>query len=136
VQYIVATGLLKGRIAAEDYEDAAAADPRIDWLRARTQVREHRAYSADYRDPAQRASANAVQVFFADGSASPRVEVRYPLGHARRRRQALPLLRRKFTDHLALAFAPKQRARIAAASLERQRLQALAVDDWMGLLAI
>src|SRR5689334_18537877 len=35
LQYMVAVALLKGRLTAEDYEDAAAADPRIDQLRSR-----------------------------------------------------------------------------------------------------
>src|SRR5207248_8506831 len=35
LQYIVAVGLLKGCLTAADYEDEAAADPRIDWLRSR-----------------------------------------------------------------------------------------------------
>ena len=35
LQYMVAVGLLKGGLTAEDYEDAAAADPRIDRLRGR-----------------------------------------------------------------------------------------------------
>src|SRR3954454_11961264 len=40
IQYMVAVGLLKGSLTAEDYEDVAAANPRIDWLRSRTVVAE------------------------------------------------------------------------------------------------
>src|SRR5262249_21262837 len=38
LQYMVAVALLKGDLTAEDYEDAAAADPRIDRLRSRMVV--------------------------------------------------------------------------------------------------
>ncbi len=51
LQYMVAVGLLKGRLTAEDYEDAAAADPRIDRLRGRMVVKEDPRMTADYLDP-------------------------------------------------------------------------------------
>ena len=41
IQYMVAVPLIFGRLTAEDYEDAVAADPRIDALRAQMQVREN-----------------------------------------------------------------------------------------------
>jgi len=41
LQYMVAVPLLRGRLSADDYTDAGAADPRIDWLRARTRVKEN-----------------------------------------------------------------------------------------------
>src|SRR5213075_291142 len=40
LQYIVAIGLLKGTLTAEDYADDAAADPRIDALREKMVVAE------------------------------------------------------------------------------------------------
>src|SRR5258708_28673559 len=61
LQYMVAIGLLKGSLTAADYEDAAAADPRIDWLRGRMVVTEDRRMSADYLDPTRRSIGNAVQ---------------------------------------------------------------------------
>ena len=67
LQYMVAVGLLYGRLTADDYEDAAAADPRIDRLRGRMVVRRTRGSPADYLDPAKRSIANAVQVVFRGG---------------------------------------------------------------------
>jgi 2-methylcitrate dehydratase len=42
-----------------------------------------------------------VQVFFKDGSATAKVEVEYPIGHRRRRKDGIPLLVKKFQAALA-----------------------------------
>jgi len=133
VQYVVAVGLLNGSITAEDYETEAASDPRIDALRAKTEILEDPAYTRDYADPAKRASANAVQVFFADGSTTEKVAVEYPLGHARRRAEAQKLLWEKFEANLARAFADKQRKRIVATCRDRESLERLAVHEFVAL---
>ena len=56
-------------------------------------VEEDPRYTRDYLDPSKRFIANAVQVVFGDGSATDLVEVEVPLGHPRRRAEAIPLLR-------------------------------------------
>ena len=108
LQYIVAAALIHGTITADHYQDAAAADPRIDQLRARMDVVEEPRYSRDYLDPAERSIANAVQVFFRDGTATPRVEVEYPLGHRRRRNEARPLLLAKFRHNAGTRIADER----------------------------
>ncbi|MBV8677458.1 MAG: bifunctional 2-methylcitrate dehydratase/aconitate hydratase, partial [Planctomycetaceae bacterium] len=95
LQYMVAVALLKGDLTAEDYEDAAAADPRIDWLRDRMVVTEDARMSADYLDPAKRSIGNSVQVVFPGGQSTEKVTVEYPIGHRRRRAEGIPLLRAK-----------------------------------------
>src|SRR5207248_10670788 len=67
IQYMVAVPLIFGRLTAADYEDAVAADPRIDELRASMQVRENRVFTEEYYAPDKRCIGNAVQVFFRDG---------------------------------------------------------------------
>ena len=136
VQYIVAVGLLKGRIESSDYEHEAAADPRMDTLRAKTQVVEDPAYTRDYADAGKRASANAVQVFFSDGTNTDKVAVEYPLGHPRRRGEALPALKRKFEDGLALVFASTQKARILEACEDRTRMESMPIHSLMSLLQV
>src|SRR5262249_30362938 len=111
IQYVVAVGLLKGHLTAEDYEDAAAADPRIDWLRSRMVVTEDARISADYLDPGKRSIGNSVQVLFRGGQATEKVTVDYPLGHRRRRAEGVPLLLAKSEKNL--------RSRLSAAALER-----------------
>ncbi len=88
LQYIVAIGLLHGTLTALHYEDKAAADPRIEELRKKMEVVENRRFSKEYLDPEKRSIANAITLFFKDGTKSKRVEVAYPLGHRRRREEA------------------------------------------------
>ena len=106
LQYMVAVALLHGELRSEHYRDAAAADPRIERLRRLTTVREEPRFTRDYLDPARRAIGNRVQVRFKDGSATPPVEVAYPLGHPRRRAEAMPLLRAKFAAGVGARFTP------------------------------
>ena len=96
LQYMVAIPLILGRLTTDDYEDEVAAVPRIDSLRNAMEVTENTQFSRDYLDPDKRAIANAIQIFFKDGSATERVEVAYPIGHPRRRADGIPLLRQKF----------------------------------------
>jgi 2-methylcitrate dehydratase len=135
LQYMAAIGLIFGGLVARDYEDAVAADPRIDALRAKMVVREERRYTRDYRDPAKRSNANAVRVHFADGTHTARVEVEYSLGHRARRREGTPLLMKKFETSVNRAFAAKQRRAVLEVCTDRARLKAMPVNEFMDLLA-
>ena len=136
IQYMVAVPLIFGRLTAADYEDDIAADPRIDALRARMQCVEDARFSADYLDPKKRSIANAVQVFFADGSRTDEVAVEYPIGHRRRRAEAIPLLLDKFRANLARRFPGKQQQRILDAALDAEKLRKMAVNDFVDLFVI
>lgn len=129
LQYMVAVALLYGELRAVHYRDAAAADPRVDRLRRLTTVREEPRFTQEYLDPGKRAIGNRVQVRFADGSATPAVEVSYPLGHPRRRGEALPHLRRKFTAGVGARFRPAGAAAIARLWDEPRRTDGLRVDQ-------
>ena len=94
---------------------------------------ENRRFSVDYLDPEKRSIANAVQVVFADGTSTGRIEVEYPIGHRRRRGEAVPLLRRKFTDAMAGRFPP-QRAEPLIRLMSDARLDATGVEEFMALL--
>ena len=98
--------LLYGTVTAEHYEEAIAADPRIDELRSRTTVVENPQYSADYLDPERRSVTNAVQVHFQDRTSTSKVEVEYPLGHRRRRNECFPALEKKFMAALNTRMPP------------------------------
>ncbi len=136
IQYMVAVPLIKGTLTAEDYEDEAAADPRIDALRAKMEVREHPRFTRDYLDPAKRSIGNAVQVFFEDGSKSERVEVEYPVGHRRRRAEGIPLLKVKFERSIATRLPPRQCARIVELCADQVRLEATPVNEFVELWAV
>lgn len=131
LEYMTAVGLLFGTLTADHYEDDIAADPRIDALRAKMTVREDQQFSRDYLDPDKRSIANAVQVFFKDGTSTERVEVEYPIGHRRRRSEGIPVLVEKFERSLATQFDAAKTLAIRTAFTQ---LDAMPVQDFMGLL--
>ncbi|HKA40658.1 MAG TPA: bifunctional 2-methylcitrate dehydratase/aconitate hydratase [Burkholderiales bacterium] len=135
IQYMVAVGLLKGRLTAADYEDAAAADPRIDRLRSKMACVEDKRWSRDYLDPAKRSIANAVQVFFTDGSKTDRVAVEFPIGHRRRRSDGIPLLEAKFKTNLARRYPAKRQHAIFELCRDPQRLEVTPVNEFVDLFA-
>lgn len=133
IQYMVAVPLIHGRLTAADYEDAVAADPRIDALRAKISCVEDPAFTADYHDPDKRSIANALSVTLKDGTVLPELVVEYPIGHKRRRADGIPLLVAKFRTNLARRFQPDQQNAILDASLDQARLEALSVNDYVDL---
>jgi 2-methylcitrate dehydratase len=136
IQYIAAVCLIKGNLVATDYEDDVAADPRIDALRAKMQCVENKQYSRDYLDPNKRSIANAMQIFFKDGSKTENVAVEYPIGHRRRRKEGMPLLIEKFKINLARRFPMKQQQAILDLCLDAQRLDDTPVNEFVDLFVI
>ncbi len=108
LQYMVAVGLIFGRLTSEHYEDKFAKDPRIDRLRKKMTVVENRHYSRDYLDPRKRSIANALQIRFKDGSMSENIAVEFPLGHPRRWRESTELHVIKFWRNLNSRFDRKR----------------------------
>ena len=131
LQYMVAVALLHGAVRAEHYRDEAAADPRIDRLRQLTTVREEPRFTAEYMNPTKRAIGNRVQVRFQDGSATPAVEVEYPLGHPRRRAAARPLLAAKLARNVAARFTARGAAAIRRLWDEPERTDQLGVCEFV-----
>jgi 2-methylcitrate dehydratase len=136
IQYMTAVGLMKGTLTALDYEDDVAQDPRIDALREKMECVEDTAWTRDYLDPEQRSIANAVQVFFKDGTSTPKVAVEYPIGHRRRRTDGIPLLEAKFRTNLARKFPPKQQQAIYELCSHAKELAATPVHEFVDLFAI
>ena len=132
-QYVVAFALLNGRLGARDFEDEAAADPRIDQLRDKTAIIEDPRYTRDFVDPEKRSSANAIQIFFSDGSHTDKVEVEYPPGHPRRRKEFMPVLKAKLEASVGRRYAPKQRQRILELAWDAARLDATPVHEFVEL---
>ncbi|HYT94015.1 MAG TPA: bifunctional 2-methylcitrate dehydratase/aconitate hydratase, partial [Gemmataceae bacterium] len=136
LQYMVAVGLLKGELTAADYEDSAAADPRIDRLRSRMVVMENNRMSADYLDPTKRSIANSVQVVFRGGQSTKKVTVDYPIGHRRRRTEAIPLLLAKFEENLRTRLSPPAVERILACGADQERLERMPVHEFVALFVV
>jgi len=136
IQYMTAVGLIFGELTADHYEDAVARDPRIDALRGKMLCVEDPAYSTDYLDPQKRSIANAVQVFFKDGTSSKKIAVEYPIGHRRRRAEGMPLLVKKFAANLASRFAPQQCDAILRLCADPDTLAATPVDKFTDMFAL
>ncbi len=135
VQYMVAIPLIFGRLTAADYEDWIATDPRIDALRAKMECVEVPAFTRDYHDPEKRSIANALRVELNDGTVLEQT-VEYPIGHRRRRAEGLPLLIEKFKTNLRRCFTEDRQQKILDASLDRTRLESMAVNDYVDLYAM
>ena len=136
LQYMVAIGLLKGNLVADDYEDDVAQDPRIDELRSKMIVTENKKYSEDYLDPEKRSIANKLKVLFNDGSSTEEIEVEYPIGHRRRRNEGIPVLENKFLSNLKTVFDEEKSEKIYKEFLDFDKLTSMSVVDFQKLLSL
>ena len=135
VQYMIAIPLIFGRLTAADYEDWIATDTRIDALRAKMECVEVPAFTRDYHDPEKRSIANALRVELNNGTVLEET-VEYPIGHRRRRAEGLPLLVEKFKTNLRRCFTEDRQQKILDASLDRHKLESMAVNDYVDLYAL
>ena len=133
IQYMATIGLLKGNLTAQDYEDAVAHDPRIDALRAKMQCIENKQFTQDYLDPSKRSIANALQIFYQDGTHSEKITVEYPIGHRRRRAEGIPELIKKFSKNLNREFNPEHAAKILNLNLDYTKLESTPVNEYVDL---
>jgi 2-methylcitrate dehydratase len=133
LQYMTAIGLIFGELTADHYEDAVASDPRIDALRAKMVVQEDPRYTREYLEPDKRAIANAVQIFFRDGSKTEKIEVEYPVGHRRRRDEGIPLLVKKFQANATTCFPPRRVGKILAQLEDVKKLEQMAAHEFVEL---
>ena len=134
LQYMVAIGLIFGNLTAADYEDNVASDVRIDQLREKMQVLESRQFSEDYLDPKKRSIANSIQIYFCDGSSTEIITVDYPLGHKRRRKEGIPLLKNKFIRNLGVRITADNRAKIQNIFSEQSAIENTPVHELMDML--
>jgi 2-methylcitrate dehydratase len=136
IQYMVAVPLIFGRLTADDYTDAVAADPRIDALRAKMAVRENPQFTKDYFDPGKRYIGNSVQVFFKDGSKTGKVSIDYPIGHRRRRAEGIPVLLDKFGKALEGHLPKTQATEIVEVCGQEGVMLEMPVPAFLDLFAI
>ena len=137
LQYMVAIPLIEGTLLAEHYEDGYhAATPMIDTLREKMVVTEDKRYSREYLEADKRSIANAIQIFFNDGSSTEKVAVEYPIGHRRRRDEGIPVLESKFLSNLRTRFPERQCQTIIKLCLDSEALNATSVNEFMDLFCI
>jgi 2-methylcitrate dehydratase len=136
IQYMVAIGLIFGQLTSAHYEDSTAADPRIDSLREKIVCIENPQYTKDYLDPEKRSIANAIQIFFRDGTKADKLEVEYPIGHRRRRNEGIPALVKKFKVNIARRFPEAQQNTILDVCLDQPKLEDMSVNEFVDMFVI
>ena len=136
IQYMVAVPFIFGRLTARDYEEDIAADPRIDALREKIVCVEDAGYTADYHNPEKRSIANAITIEFTDGTVFEEVAVEYPIGHARRRAEGIPLLIEKYKTNLARIYDTDKKRKIIDVCLDYNKLSTTPVNEFMDLMAL
>ena len=136
LQYMVAIGLLKGNLIAEDYEDDIASDPRIDTLRKKMVINEDKRYSDEYHEADKRSIANKIQIHFNDGSSTEEIEVEYPIGHKRRREEGIPVLEQKFKNNLEITYDSDKCEEIYQLCIDQEKLESTSVTEFQELFAV
>ena len=137
LQYMTAVPLAFGNLVAEHYEDSFhQAHPIIDELREKMEIHENPIYTKEYLEPEKRSIANALQVYFKDGNSTEKMEIDYPVGHRRRRKEGIPLLEAKFQANLATLFSAARSEKIYALLKDQEKLESMPVNEFMDLLVI
>lgn len=133
LQYMVAVALIYGILTAEHYEGEIAQDPRIDLLRSKMTVKENKAFTTDYLDPAKRSIANSIAITLQDRTVIGPVNVEYPVGHRRRRQEGVPLLFQKFEKNLNTHFPPRKVTELVSLFKNHEELCEMPVSKLMTL---
>ncbi|WP_287817875.1 bifunctional 2-methylcitrate dehydratase/aconitate hydratase [Idiomarina sp.] len=137
LQYMAAVPLIFGELNADHYENSFHENhPVIDTIREKIQVIEDNQYSKDYHDPKKRSIANALQVFFKDGSHTDKVVVEYPIGHRRRREEGVPVLENKFKANLATRFPEHRVSSIFEHCRQQSSFEQIPVNEFMDMFTI
>ena len=134
MQYMLAVAMIEGDLVAEFYEDTFhKKNPLIDELRNKMVLKEDKRYSKDYLADDKRSIANALQVFFKDGSQTDKVEVEYPVGHRHRRHEGIPLLERKFLNSLEITYSKEHSDKIYSLCLDKEKIEQTPVNEFMDM---
>lgn len=157
LQYMVAVPLIFGNLEPQMYNDDFAADPRIDELRAKTWCEEDPRYTTEYMEPEKRSIGNHVVVEFNDGSkieygldyvslarrgghelakqweADTSFPTTKPVGHARRREEAIPLIQAKLKKHLDAHFDDNKKKQLLDLTMDHAALTKMPVHDFIDL---
>ncbi len=136
LQYMAAIPLIFGRLTADDYSDAVAADPRIDVLREKMVVKENPQFTTDYFDIEKRYIGNSIQVFFKDGSKTEKVSIDFPIGHRERRGEGIPVLLKKFEGAIGSHLSAHQVKQILALTGDTSKFESTPVHRFMDLFVV
>jgi len=104
LEYMVAAALLFNDVTSETYEESFHGYADIEKLRKKITVMEDPDFTKTYYEFEKREIANRVYLNFEDGTQSEKITVRYPIGHPKRRDEAVPLIKEKFMKNTSNHF--------------------------------
>ena len=135
IQYMVAVALIYGNLTAAHYENDIAADVRIDALRAKIRCVEDKNFTHDYLDASKRSIANAITVYFTNGTKLDEVVCEYPIGHRKRRAEGIPLLMNKFNTNLARIYDSEKQQQILDTINNKAEFIKLPINEFIDMLS-
>ncbi|KAK0558057.1 ATP-binding cassette transporter CGR1 [Tilletia horrida] len=133
LQYMVAVSLMNGKLTPDMYNDDYAENPKIDELRAKMEVKEEARYTKEYMEADKRSIGNSLELKLKDGSTIGPIALDYPVGHARRREEAIPLIASKLKKHLEGHFDQAKESKILSLLEDHQALANLDVPEFVEL---
>jgi len=98
-------------------------------------INEDKRYSKEYLEADKRSISNRIQIHFNDGTSTDEVEVEYPIGHKRRRKEGIPILEKKFKDNLAITYSNEVSEKIFELCMNQTELEKTSVIDFQSLFA-
>ncbi|KAN0021672.1 hypothetical protein ACTFIU_003816 [Dictyostelium citrinum] len=137
LQFMVSVALIFGELKSSHYEDQVAIkDTRIDLLREKITCIENLQFSLDYLNPDKRSVANSISILFKDGE-THKHQIDYPIGHRKRRSEAIPLLKEKFLNSLnSTLFTSSSTDQIKNLFENPSKLNNLSVLDFMSIFSL
>ena len=98
-------------------------------------VNEDKRYSKEYLEADKRSIANRIQIHFNDGTSTNEIEVEYPIGHKRRRKEGIPVLENKFKANLDITFDEEISSKIFNICMNQNQLEKTSVTDFQSLFS-
>lgn len=132
---MVAVPLIHGKLEPQMYNDDFAADPRIDALREKIYCVEDKRYTKEYMEADKRSIGNGVTIEFNNGFKLDEIAMDYPVGHARRRQEAIPLIAAKLEKHLDGHFDDSKKKQLLGLITDHQKLTTMPVNDFIDVSA-
>ncbi|CAD6891398.1 unnamed protein product [Tilletia caries] len=102
-------------------------------LRAKMEVKKEGRYTKEYMEPEKRSIGNFVEIVFKDGSTIGPIALDYPVGHARRREEAIPLIAKKLRKYLEDHFDEARESKIMSLIEDHKALAAMPVPEFVDM---
>ena len=112
IEYMVAAALLYGELKYEMYEESFEGFENINNLRKKISVSEEPQFTKDYYEFSKRYISNSIEIVYNDNSTSEKITIENPIGHPSRRKEAIPLLKDKFTRNVKSLFEQEKASEV------------------------